>query len=154
MTPHRDQELVDCERQLRHAGLPLLIQDYSASEDVFTRALPFLGFVAFVEVLGALDLDWPAWLNALAFLGGLALLLASFGVFNRWRGRPFSACSSNASTAGSPLRPISVIPFASVTRNPALAGSQPWLTPMPIGFSERISSATAALVSARVPKKT
>ena len=89
MTPHRDQELVDCERQLRRAGLPLLIQDYSATEDIFTRALPFLGFVAFVEVLGALNFDWPAWLNALAFFGGLALLLAAFGVFNRWRGRPF-----------------------------------------------------------------
>jgi len=89
VTPHRDQELVDCERQLRRAGLPLLIQDYSATEDIFTRALPFLGFVAFVEVLGALNFDWPAWLNALAFFGGLALLLAAFGVFNRWRGRPF-----------------------------------------------------------------
>lgn len=89
MTPHRDQELVDCERQLRHAGLPLLIQDYSASEDIFTRALPFLGFVAFLEVLGALKFDWPWWLNTLSFFGGLALLLASFGVFNRWRGRPF-----------------------------------------------------------------
>ena len=86
-----DRQVVDCERQLRRAGLPLLIQDYSATGDVFTRALPFLGFVAFVEVLGALNLDWPAWLNALAFVGGLALLLGLFGLFNRWRERPFFA---------------------------------------------------------------
>jgi hypothetical protein len=84
-------EVAECERQLRQAGLPLLIQDYSASEDIFTRALPFLGFVAFVEVLGALKFDWPWWLNALAFFGGLGLLVVSFGVFNRWRGRPFFA---------------------------------------------------------------
>jgi hypothetical protein len=89
VTPHRDQELVDCERQLRHAGLPLLIQDYSASEDIFTRALPFLGFVAFVEVLGALNFEWSGAANAAAFFGGLALLVGLFGLVNRWRGRPF-----------------------------------------------------------------
>lgn len=86
-----DQQVLRCEQQLRRAGLPLLIEDYSASEDIFTRALPFLGFVAFVEVLGALKFGWPAWLNALAFLGGLGLLLVLFGVFNRWRGRSFFA---------------------------------------------------------------
>ena len=84
-------ELAVCERQLRRAGLPLLIEGYSATEDVFTRALPFLVFVAFVEVLGAIKFDWPWWLNALSFFGGLALLLGLFGVFNRWRGRPFWA---------------------------------------------------------------
>jgi hypothetical protein len=84
-------ELAVCERQLRRAGLPLLIEGYSATEDVFTRALPFLVFVAFVEVLGAIKFDWPWWLNALSFFGGLALLLGLFGVFNRWRGRPFFA---------------------------------------------------------------
>jgi hypothetical protein len=89
VTPHRDQELVDCERQLRRAGLPLLIQDYSASEDIFTRALPFLGFVAFVEVLGALNFEWSGAANAAAFFGGLALLVGLFGLVNRWRGRPF-----------------------------------------------------------------
>lgn len=84
-------ELARCERQLRRAGLPLLIEGYSATEDIFTRALPFFVFVAFVEVLGAMNLDWPWWLNTLSFLGGLGLLLALFGLLNRWRGRPFLA---------------------------------------------------------------
>jgi hypothetical protein len=81
--------LLHCERELRKAGLPLLIEDYSATEDIFTRALPFLTLVAFFEVFGALKFNWPWWANLAAFVGGLALLLGTFGVFNVVRGRPF-----------------------------------------------------------------
>jgi hypothetical protein len=80
-----------CERQLRRAGLPTLIEDYSATEDIFTRALPFLVFVAVIETVGAVNLDWRWWQNLGALIGGAALLLALFAVFNRLRGRPFSA---------------------------------------------------------------
>lgn len=45
--------------------------------------------MAFVEVFGALDFDWPWWANLGAFVGGLAMLLGLFGVFNVVRGRPF-----------------------------------------------------------------
>lgn len=83
--------LVACERQLRRAGLPTLIADYSASEDIFTRALPFLVLVAVLEVTGAANVEWPWWQNVAAIVGGAALLLALFGLFNRWRGRPFAA---------------------------------------------------------------
>ena len=38
-------ELAAYERRLRRAGLPLLIEDYSAWEDVFTRAVPLLSLV-------------------------------------------------------------------------------------------------------------
>jgi hypothetical protein len=123
----RADEIAHCERQLRRAGLPLLIQDYSATEDIFTRALPFLGFVAFLEVLGALQLDWPAWLNALAFLGGLGLLLGSFGVFNRWRGRPFFALP----------RRIGVPELAAFVLLPAL---------LPLVFGGQLGSAGGTLV--------
>jgi hypothetical protein len=75
------------ERALRRAGLPLLIEDYSASEDVFTRAVPLLGLVFVVETLGAIDLAWPAWVNVLAALGGLALLLGAIALANVARGR-------------------------------------------------------------------
>ena len=34
-------------------------EDYSATEDVFTRAIPFLDVVFVVEILGAINLDWP-----------------------------------------------------------------------------------------------
>jgi hypothetical protein len=36
----RTDELAACESRLRRAGLPLLIEKYSAYEDIFTRAVP------------------------------------------------------------------------------------------------------------------
>lgn len=57
------EELAEYERHFRRSGLPLFIEDYSASEDVFTRALPLLGLVFVAEMLGAIELDWPLLLN-------------------------------------------------------------------------------------------
>lgn len=71
--------------------MPLLIRDYSATEDIFTRALPFLTVVALFEIAGAIDLDWSLGANLAAFVGGAVLLMVSYGVFNRIMGRPFAA---------------------------------------------------------------
>jgi hypothetical protein len=84
-------QLKACERQLRRSGLPTLIEDYSATEDIFTRALPFLVFVAVLEVVGAVNLDWSWWQNLAALVGGAALLMTLFALFNTLRGRPFTA---------------------------------------------------------------
>lgn len=81
-------ELAAYERRLRRAGLPLLIEDYSAWEDVFTRAVPLLGLVFIGQLLGAVQLDWPVWGNVLALGGGLAILLGGLALLNRRRGRP------------------------------------------------------------------
>ena len=51
-------DLAAYERRFRRAGLPLFIEDYSASEDMFTRATPLLALVFVGEMLGAIDLDW------------------------------------------------------------------------------------------------
>ena len=83
-----DQELASYERRFRRAGLPLLIEDYSPYEDVFTRAVPLLALVFLAEVLGAGQLDWPWWANLVAIAGGLALLLGAIMAVNRRRGRP------------------------------------------------------------------
>jgi hypothetical protein len=83
--------LVRCERQLRRAGLPLLIEGYSAAEDIFTRAMPLLVLVAFLETLGALNHEWSALANGGAMVGGIALLVMLFGLVNRLRGRRFLA---------------------------------------------------------------
>jgi hypothetical protein len=80
-------ELAAYERRFRAAGLPLLIEDYSASEDIFTRAAPLLLLVALLEVSGAIDLTWPWWANLLTVLGALALLLGALALRNRARGR-------------------------------------------------------------------
>ena len=82
------QELRDYERRFRRAGLPLLIEDYSAREDVFTRAVPLLALVFLGEVLGAIDLRWSLAANAGALAGGIAIALGAFALVNRVRGRP------------------------------------------------------------------
>ncbi len=80
-------ELAAYERRLRRAGLPLLIEDYSAYEDIFTRAVPLLSLVVTGELLGAVDKDWPWWGNALALLGALAIVVGGVALVNRRRGR-------------------------------------------------------------------
>ena len=82
-------ELAEYEQRFRKAGLPLFIEDYTAAEDVFNRAIPLLGLVFVAELLGAIDLDWPVAANLAAAFGGLALLLLAVGVVNRMQGRRF-----------------------------------------------------------------
>ncbi len=82
-------EATTYERRFRRAGLPLFIDGYTAREDIFTRALPLLSFVFIIEMLGALNFSWGPVANVLAVLGGVAVLLAGFGIANRTQRRPF-----------------------------------------------------------------
>jgi hypothetical protein len=79
------------ERRFRRAGLPLLIEDWTAGEDAFARAAPLLGLVFVAELFGAVNLEWSVLANIGAVAGGLALLLGAAGLVNRVRGRPFLA---------------------------------------------------------------
>jgi hypothetical protein len=92
-------ELDDYERRFRRAGLPLFVEDYSAREDVWTRAAPFLALVFIGEMVGAIDLDWSLLANLAAALGGLAFLLGAFGVLNRLRGRRFWSLPEDVGSA-------------------------------------------------------
>src|SRR6476469_1594198 len=85
--PSMAPDPADFERRFRRAGLPLLIEDYSATEDVFTRAVPLLTLVFVGELLGALNLDWSVWANVGAIAGGLAVLLGALAAVNRAEGR-------------------------------------------------------------------
>ena len=87
--PSSVREIAAYEQRFRRAGLPLLIEDYSPTEDIFTRALPVLTLAFMVSVLGALNLEWSILANLAAFLGGLALLIGTFGVLNVLRHKPF-----------------------------------------------------------------
>jgi hypothetical protein len=77
------------ERRFRRAGLPLFVEDFRASTDVFNRATPLLGLVFLGETLNALNLDWSPLANLAAVAAGLVILLLAVGVTNRARGRPF-----------------------------------------------------------------
>ena len=50
--------------------IPHFIEGYSATRDVFTRALPALTLVLVLELIGVLDLSWPWWGNLLVDLDG------------------------------------------------------------------------------------
>jgi hypothetical protein len=76
------------EHRFRRAGLPMLVEDRTAREDVWTRASPLLGFVLVVEALLAVNVEWPLWANALVLVGAVAALAAAVAVVNRVRGRP------------------------------------------------------------------
>lgn len=89
MTDDLERRIDAFERAFRRAGLPNLIADYSAREDVFNRAIPFLALVFVGEMTTGLDVGAAAWTNALFFAGGAAVLLGLFGILNVVRRRPF-----------------------------------------------------------------
>jgi hypothetical protein len=76
------------ERRFRRAGLPMLVEDRTAREDVWTRASPVLGFVLIVEALLAVNVEWPLWANALVVVGAVAVLAVAVVVVNALRRRP------------------------------------------------------------------
>ncbi len=79
-----------CERWFIRQGLPHLIDRYSVTEDVFTRAAPFLAVVMFSELFLSFGDRWRGWAQGLAFVSGLALIVGVFVVINRLRNRrPF-----------------------------------------------------------------
>ena len=80
--------IAELERGFRRDGLPNLILDFSAAEDVFTRAIPFLTIVFVLEIVNAMDVE-KGWVNLLLALGGAAILVGAFGVLNVARGRRF-----------------------------------------------------------------
>jgi hypothetical protein len=78
----------DYERRFRRAGLPMLVEDWSAREDVWTRASPVLALVLIVELLLAANHNWPVWANALVLVGAAGALVAAVAIVNRVRRRP------------------------------------------------------------------
>jgi len=102
-------------------GLPHFIDGYSATRDVFTRALPLLTLILLLELIGALDFSWPGWLNALVAAASFATLLAVWAATNRARRRPLLA---RPQSVGSTELGVFVLVPALL---PLVAGGQ-WLT--------------------------
>ncbi len=91
------RRIAELERGFRRDGLPNLILDFSAAEDVFTRAIPFLTLVFVLEVVNAADIG-AGWANLLFVLGGAAIMLGAFGVLNLARGRRFFSVPARVGT--------------------------------------------------------
>lgn len=77
------------EREFRRAGLPLLTEDYSASEDIFNRSVPLLGVVLVAEILGPLNSKFSTLGNIAAVAAAIVLMVVALGVLNKSRGRVF-----------------------------------------------------------------
>jgi hypothetical protein len=83
------ERIQELERGFRHDGLPNLIVDFSATDDIYTRAIPFFALVFLVEIVNALDVDVGWTTNLLLGLGGAVVLIGLFGALNVVRGRRF-----------------------------------------------------------------
>ena len=79
--------LRETERWFVQRGLPHFIAEYSATEDVLTRALPGLVVIFLFSAYAAVDLSWPPWGIVLAVIGGFCVLLGAWAALNRARGR-------------------------------------------------------------------
>jgi hypothetical protein len=79
---------VDLDDWFLKRGLPHLIDDYSARTDVWTRAIPALVAFYVLGSLNALNADWTLGENVAALAGALALVVITWAVANRLRGRP------------------------------------------------------------------
>lgn len=77
------------ERWFVRQGIPHFIERYSATTDVFTRAVGFLYLAFVLQILNGLNLDWPWWANTLALVASAAILLGAIALVNRTRGRPW-----------------------------------------------------------------
>ena len=78
------------ERWFVRRGLPHAISDYSAREDVWTRAWPFLLLVLFIELFASFGDRFDGWAQLGVFAAGAGVLLGAFVLVNLMRGRrPF-----------------------------------------------------------------
>lgn len=75
------------ERWFVRRGLPHAIPDYSAREDVWTRAWPFLLFVLLIELFGSFGDRFGGWAQLGVFVAGAGVLLGAFVLVNLVRGR-------------------------------------------------------------------
>ena len=110
--------LAEVERWFLSRGLPHFMDRYSASRDVFTRALPALTLILVLELLGALNFSWPWWLNVMVGVASVAALLAVWALANRVRKRPVFAPPDRVGAAE--VGVFLVVPAAL----PLLAGGQ------------------------------
>ena len=73
-------------------GVPHFIEDYEARTDIWTRAIPLLIVAYLAGGLNALDIHrWTWQRNLLVALFVVVVLVATWAITNRLRGRPFLA---------------------------------------------------------------
>ena len=82
-----NRRIAETERWFLARGTPHLIEGYSATGDVFTRAAPALTLLFVASVAGARNREWSLVANLIAVLIGFGVLLGIWAIANRVRGR-------------------------------------------------------------------
>ena len=82
----QSDRILETERWFLRRGVPHLIANYNAAEDVFTRALPLLTLIFLFSMVSALDREFSIEENIGVVVGGFALLLAIWAAANWVRG--------------------------------------------------------------------
>ena len=75
------------ERWFVRRGFPQAITDYTAREDVWTRAWPFLLFVMLVELFSSFDDRFAGWAQLGVFAAGAGVMTGAFVAVNLVRRR-------------------------------------------------------------------
>lgn len=83
-----EHRIAELERSFRRAGLPTFIRGYSARQ-AFAKALPLLTLVFVLEILNALNFNFPFWTNVGFLAGGIGISLGIIGALNVARGQSF-----------------------------------------------------------------
>jgi hypothetical protein len=83
-----EHRITELERSFRRAGLPTFIRGYSARQ-AFAKALPLLTLVFVLEILNALNFNFPFWTNVGFLAGGIGISLGIIGALNVARGQSF-----------------------------------------------------------------
>lgn len=79
-------QIARTERWFLKRGVPHLIADYNAAEDVFTRAVPLLTAIFLFSMVSALDREFSTGQNIGVVIGGFLLLLGIWAAANWVRG--------------------------------------------------------------------
>ncbi len=88
MVTGADDDLVKTtEEWFVHNGIPHFIDDFTASEDVWTRVVGWLSFVFLAEMFLTFGDQFTGWQQLVVFLGGVAVAVGAFAAVNRLRGR-------------------------------------------------------------------
>lgn len=82
-----DTLLDETENWFVHIGIPHFIDDFTASEDVWTRAVGFLTLVFFAEMFLTFGSEFNGWYQAGVFVAGLVIVFGAIVAVNRYRGR-------------------------------------------------------------------
>lgn len=91
-SPHYDVKRLGAdERFFRRRGLPTLIEDYSATEDILTRTWPWLVLFFFIQVGRSLWTSWEPLVAGVVLVVALIALALVSGCINAKKGKTFYA---------------------------------------------------------------